>query len=109
MKLVQIVDRIVAINHAWKEARDEFGPSNPITSALRYQKSSWQATLIRHYPDHISIAVDVDNSSPDELLLSIRLKEPVNLNGIVKKDAEHLPYRIAEQILLKSELERFLK
>ena len=47
MKFEQIIERIIAINHAWKLARDDFGKNSPITISLREQKSSWQANLLR--------------------------------------------------------------
>jgi hypothetical protein len=51
MKINNIIERIITLNHAWKLSRDKFGGNHAITESLRLQKSSWQATLLRDFPD----------------------------------------------------------
>lgn len=53
MTINEIVELIIAINHAWKLAREKFGAQNPITLSLREQKSSWLASLIRSFSTEI--------------------------------------------------------
>jgi len=109
MTVDEILNRIITINHAWKLSREEFGSSNAITKALRDQKSSWQASLLRDYPDMSYLKVDTDNSFVDEVLYSVRLKKPIIINGVTRTDAEHLPERIAKELFLESEIEVLLK
>lgn len=109
MLVDEVLNRIIAINHAWKLSRDEFGSGNAITKALRDQKSSWQASLLRDFPDCSYLRVDQENSSADEVLFSVRLKEPIVIDGVRRTDAEHLPERIAKELFTRSEIQFLLK
>jgi hypothetical protein len=106
----EIVERIITINRAWKSAQ-ELGYNEqtkilakPTINRLQLQKSSWQATLIRYFPEKISIKVDNDKEY-SEKLLSIRLLYPITLgSGESKADAEHIPARIAIDLFTTDEL-----
>lgn len=104
----ELIQRIINLNHAWKLSRDEFGPKHPITNSLRTQKSSWQVNLLRLHPLFVYLKVDHENSSEDEVLLSVRLKSSISIDGVIRKDAEHIPLRIAESLMLKHELEQHI-
>ncbi|MDM7861906.1 hypothetical protein QTP81_14985 [Alteromonas sp. ASW11-36] len=101
--LFKTVERIITLNHAWKVARDEFGADHSITNALRLQKSSWQATLLRSFPSDTYLKRDNENID-GESLLSVRLSKPLNINGHVRNDAEHIPERMARHLFFDDEL-----
>ena len=103
LSVESIVERIITLNHAWKVARDDFGASNKITLALRQQKSSWQATLLREHPNLCFLRRDEENTDGEQLL-SVRLSKPILINGTMRNDAEHLPERIAQVLFHKQEL-----
>ncbi|MEH6628884.1 MAG: hypothetical protein V7739_20790 [Motiliproteus sp.] len=104
-----IVERIVTLNKAWKIAQEDFGAESMLAKSLRDQKSSWQATLLREFSEKVSIKVDTENSTAVDVLLSVRLKHPVHLSdGTVKNDAEHLPLRIAKDILHEHEIQSLI-
>lgn len=109
MSITSVVERIVTINHAWKLAQEEFGSNNPITLSLRDQKSSWQATLIRDFPEQVFLRIDEENSTPEEKLFSVRLKAPLQLDHSIRTNAEHLPERIAKSLFWDSELAQLIK
>jgi|GEM_PF-1906727 len=103
-----IITRIIALNHAWKVSRETLGAKNDITEALRRQKSSWQASLIRFHENAAYLKVDNDNTD-GEVLLSVRLHSPVNINGVLRRDAEHIPLRIAKELFSSDELESLIR
>jgi hypothetical protein len=109
LSLVAILERIITLNHAWKISRDDFGASNPITLALRQQKSSWQATLIRAYPKQVYLKYDTDGIEDGEALFSVRVNPPITVNGFLRGDAEHLPERIAQSLFHPQELIELIK
>lgn len=109
----KIIERVVTLNRAWKialanieraQTNDEIEVCKAIAERLQQQKSNWQATLIRAYPNEVWLKIDQDNDY-SETLYSVRFGAGVNLSdGSCKKDAEHLPVRMAEEILTKQEL-----
>lgn len=103
-----IITRIIALNHAWKVSRETFGAKSDITEALRRQKSSWQASLLRFLENTAYLKVDNDNTD-GEVLLSVRLQSPVNINGVLRRDAEHIPLRIAKELFSSDELESLIR
>jgi hypothetical protein len=105
----EIVERIITINHAWKLAREEFGPKNAITMSLREQKSSWQASLLREFPEQVYLHIDEENSTPEDRLFSVRFKTPIQLDTGIRSDAEHLPERIAKKLFWENELVKLIK
>lgn len=108
LTLHNILNRIISLNHAWKIAREDFGAKNNITRALRRQKASWQASLLRYYPDAAYFKKDEDNVD-GEVLLSVRLSTPIPVDGSLKKDAEHMPLRIAEELFTPEELKSLIR
>lgn len=108
MKINNIIERIITLNHAWKVARDDFGGNHAITESLRLQKSSWQATLLRDFPDAAYLRKDNENTQ-GESLLSVRLTSPITINGSVRHDAEHIPERIAKNLFFETELTQLVR
>ena len=109
MNLNSMVERVIAINHAWKLARVDFGASSPITVSLREQKSSWQVNILRNYPNASFLQLATDSELHDEELLSVRLVKSIETSQGVKHDAEHIPKRLAELLLSPTELKKFTR
>jgi hypothetical protein len=107
--LETILERIIAVNHAWKLSRDEFGRDFVATNSFRDTKSSLQATLIRDFPDEVYLKIASDSEQHDEIMYSVRLKREVRINGVPRIDAEHLPARIAQQIFTEQEITKYLR
>ena len=103
-----IVERIICLNHAWKISRETFGAKHNITESLRWQKSSWQASLLRFHSDAAYLKYDEDNLD-GETLLSVRLTRTIEINGVLRRDAEHMPLRIAEELFSVDELETLIR
>ncbi|PSV28000.1 MULTISPECIES: hypothetical protein [Photobacterium] len=108
ISLEDLITRIITINHAWKLSREEFGSDFSITQSLRYTKSSLQATLLREFPDDTYLIVATDNDDKSEDMYSVRLRKSIVINGSEKIDVEHLPVRVAEEILTMQEIQKFL-
>jgi hypothetical protein len=108
MKLADIIERIITLNHAWKVARDDFGGNHAITESLRLQKSSWQATLLRDFPNAAFLRKDEENTQV-EPLYSVRLTKPITINGSLRHDAEHIPERIAKHLFYETELTKLVR
>lgn len=108
MDFSNIIERIITLNHAWKVARDDFGAKHSITESLRLQKSSWQATLLRDFPNTCFLRKDEDNVD-GEPLLSVRLVKPTLINGVMRHDAEHMPERMAKDLFHAAELESLIR
>jgi hypothetical protein len=109
MTFSDVFERIVTINHTWKVSRDELGYKHPVTLALRDQKSSWQATLIREFKGATYLHFD-DENTDGEPLYSLRLKSPFTMsNGTIRLDAEHIPIRIATDLFTNEEIQRLLE
>ncbi|MGC9462354.1 hypothetical protein [Vibrio genomosp. F10] len=104
VRIDKLLERIITVNHAWKLSREEFGQSFCATKSFRWTKSSLQATLLREFPRETSLKVASDNDSHDGLMYSVRLVDPIVVNGVVRRDAEHLPGFIAEQIFTPEEI-----
>jgi hypothetical protein len=98
------VQEIISINHAWKRQRDILSANNPIALMLQSQKSLMQVGLLRDFPGEAYLRLDTENVD-GEALYSVRLKPPIRLsNGRFKEDAEHLPVRLAKELLTEDEL-----
>ncbi|MGF1736508.1 hypothetical protein [Photobacterium satsumensis] len=108
IRLDEILERVITVNHAWKLSKDEFGAEFGPTQSLRWTKSSLQATLLREFPSDTHLRIASDNEQHEEMLYSVRLKTPVVVNGVVRQDAEHLPARIANDIFTQEEIESLL-
>ena len=104
----QLVTEIVAVNHAWKEAKDLFGFSNtPLADSLRDLKAHLQIKLLRSYAPELVYLLTDTNSEIDyeEPLYGLRLAKTVN----GRQDAAHMPIRVAQQNLSARELKLFVK
>ncbi|WP_063662856.1 hypothetical protein [Aliivibrio fischeri] len=109
LRLDEIIERIITINHAWKLSRDEFGNDFVATKSFRDTKSSLQATLLREFPDDVYLKEATDADEHAEEMYSVRLSSNIVINGVVRTDIEHLPVRIAHEIFTTQELKKFIK
>ena len=64
-----LVKEIVAVNHAWKEAKKLFNePDSPLANSLRDLKTRLQVRLLRTYaPERVFLVKDTDTESEEEL------------------------------------------
>ncbi|MGF1763388.1 hypothetical protein [Aliivibrio kagoshimensis] len=108
MRIDNLIERIITINHAWKLSREEFGQSFCATKSFRWTKSSLQASLLRDFPRETYLKIASDNDDHEGLMYSVRLSSPIVVNGTVRRDAEHLPGFIAEQIFTPEEITQLL-
>ena len=106
--LHNLVRQIVGFNRAWHRAQNLYGKKHAFSTAARDRKSAIQVKLLRNYSDQVWLERhDYDGS---EELYSVCLAQPVLLrSGERKYNAEHLPKRIAEEILTEEELEKFIR
>lgn len=108
LSIEQLVTEIIAVNHAWKEAKDLFNcPNTPLANSLRDLKARLQVRLLRSYaPSQVYLTVDTNpNSDDDEPVYGLQLVTSVN----GRKDAAHMPIRVAERNLSAQELEQFVQ
>lgn len=108
LRLDELLEQVISINHAWKLSRDEFGQDFCATRSLRETKSSLQATMLREFPEEVYLLEATDSDEHGEPMFSVRLRSPIRVNGTVRHDAEHLPQRIAQDIFYADEISRFL-
>ncbi|HEY9695177.1 MAG TPA: hypothetical protein V6D15_23490 [Oculatellaceae cyanobacterium] len=112
----QLVAEIVAVNHAWKEARDLFGKASPLAISLREIKTRLQMRLLRSYaPEQVYLELDTKveqvngeldpEAEAGEPLYGLLLRKPIN----GRRNAEHLPVRVANEVLSESELQLFTR
>ncbi len=100
----QLVREIVAVNHAWKVACELFGENSSLSTSSRDLKTCLQVRLLRSYaPEQVYLVED--NNAEGERLYSLYLREPINN----RQYAEHLPVRVAEEVLSRKELKQFEK
>ncbi|WP_189525187.1 hypothetical protein [Nostoc sp. 'Peltigera membranacea cyanobiont' 232] len=100
----KLVKEIVAVNHAWKVARELFGEDSPLSISSRDLKTCLQVRLLRsHAPEQVYLIED--KQSEGEPVYSLCLREPIGK----RLYAEHLPMRIAEKVLTDKELKQFKK
>ncbi|WP_414579385.1 hypothetical protein [Anabaena sp. CCY 9402-a] len=98
----QLVQEIVAINHAWKVARKLFGEDSPLSTSSRDLKTCLQVRLLRSYaPEQVYLVEDEEVEG--EELYSLRLRKPIGS----RQDVEHLPVRVANEVFTDTELRRF--
>ncbi|WP_319418718.1 hypothetical protein [Pleurocapsa sp. FMAR1] len=104
----QLVTEIIAVNRAWKEAKDLFDHAdNSLANSLRDLKARLQVRLLHSYaPSRVYLTVDTNlNSDYDEPLYGLQLMK--SIHG--RKDAAHMPVRVAEKNLSAQELQQFVK
>lgn len=104
----QLVTEIVAVNDAWKQAKELFEPPNsPLANSLRDLKARLQVRLLRSYaPELVYLLTDADTDRDyDEPLYGLQLVKSVN----GRQDAAHMPVRVAKENLSVKELQKFVK
>ncbi len=104
----QLVREIIAVNHAWKEAKDLLDRAdNHLANSLRDLKARLQVRLLRSYaPKLVYLMTDPDpNEHYDEPLYGLRLVKLIN----GRQDASHMPVRVAEENLSQQELQQFVQ
>lgn len=102
----QLVKEIIAVNHAWKEAKDLFAETaSPLANSLRDLKTRLQILLLRNYaPELVFLREDIKTES-DEPLYGLQLAKVIG----DWQDAAHIPIRVAQENLSIQELEIFVK
>ena len=100
--LEKLVKQNKAINSAWIDAGDIYGNDSPLSTSSRDLKSCLQVRLLRLYaPTDVYLAID--NKAEGEPQFGLRLRESVNKY----QDADHIPVRVANEILLPEEIKKF--
>ncbi|MDF5738607.1 MULTISPECIES: hypothetical protein [unclassified Nostoc] len=100
----KLVKEIVAVNHAWKVACELFGQDSHLSISSRDLKTCLQVRLLRSYaPEEVYLIED--KKAKGEPLYSLCLREAIGDRLYV----EHLPMRIAEEVLTDKELKQFKK
>ncbi|WP_191756951.1 hypothetical protein [Komarekiella delphini-convector] len=100
----KLVKEIVAVNHAWKVACELFGQDSALSISSRDLKTCLQVRLLRSYaPEQVYLIED--KQSEGEPAYSLCLREIINN----RQYAEHLPIRVAQDVLSPQELEQFKK
>ncbi len=100
--LRELVTQIKAINCAWKVARNLYGKESSLSTSSRDLKSCLQVRLLRSYaPNDVYLAIDYQ--AEGEPQFGLRLRESVDKY----EDADHLPVRVTNEILLPEEINKF--
>ncbi|MDF1761812.1 MAG: hypothetical protein P1U57_00245 [Oleibacter sp.] len=108
MDVKELVGIITLYNHNWKRACEQWGSDSHIAIMLRHRKSDVQVRLLTMESGGAYLKRDFDNLD-GEPLFSVRLNSSVTLdNGMVRNDADHIPVRVAEELLSKHEISKFL-
>lgn len=102
----QLVHEIVALNHAWKAAVEIFGEDNELAKSTRDLKGCLQIRLLRTYPNQVYLKIDQKSSQEAaEEVYSLRLVTAIHN----RYNAEHLPVRVAKQLLSQKEINQLEK
>lgn len=102
----QLVREIIAINRAWKEAKEMFEDSaSPLANSLRNLKNRLQVRLLRTYAPQLVYLVEDRESESEEPLYGLQLSQPIDS----WKDAAHIPVRVAREYLTSIEIQRYLR
>ncbi len=104
LPIEKLVDEIVAVNHAWKETKDLLGDHCALTTSLRQTKDWLQVRLLKQHSDWAFLQFD-PHAVSDEPLYGLQLVKPIN----GRTNAEHIPVRVAQEVLSASELSRFVR
>ena len=108
MDVKELVGRITLFNHNWKRACEQWGSESPVATMLRHRKSDLQVALLTMEPAASYLKTDTDNLD-GEPLFSVRLLSPVTLDsGVGRIDADHMPVRVAKELLTEQEISEFL-
>ena len=108
MRLDEQVRLIIAINHAWKRQSHIWGEESACAKILQGRKSSLQTQLLTTYPQDTYLKIDTENTD-GERLYSVRLRQPILMGKSVRRDAEHIPQRVAEELLTRKQIEQRLE
>ncbi|MBX9257696.1 hypothetical protein H1Q63_27870 [Desmonostoc muscorum CCALA 125] len=100
----KLVEEIVAVNHAWKVACELFGQNSPLSISSKDLKTCLQVRLLRSYAPKEVYLIE-DEEAQGEPLYGLRLREPIGNRLYV----EHLPVRVAQNVLSPQELVQFQK
>ena len=102
----QLVTEIIAVNHAWKEAKDLFEETaSPLANALRDLKTRLQIRLLRNYAPEWVFLIEDNQTEGDEPLYGLQLVKAIGS----WRDAAHIPIRVAQENLSLQELKIFVK
>ncbi len=101
--LEELIKEIVAINHAWKTAKELFPPNSSITQSFRELKTNLQVRLLRAYAPEFVYLIQHQADENNEPLYSLKLVSPIRNFS----DAAHLPIRVAQEVLSSAEIEQF--
>lgn len=104
LSIEQLVEEIVAVNRAWKVARDLFDETSPLAISLRDLKTCKQVRLLQSYGAK-QVYLALDPASKGEPLYSLHLRKPIG----DRQNAEHLPVRVAEEVLSPEELRQLVE
>lgn len=108
MGVKELVGKITLFNHNWKRACEQWGSDSYIATMLRHRKSDLQVELLSMIPRVCYLRPDTENLD-GEALFSVRLNFPVSLeNGVVRTDADHMPVRVAEALLMEQDISNYL-
>jgi hypothetical protein len=99
----ELVRSIVAVNHAWKEARNLFGQDSHTGNRLRDLKSSLQVRLLKRYAPHKVYLVEHYDPDTQEPLYGLQLVEPLG----TWDDAAHIPVRVLQERVSPADIRRF--
>jgi hypothetical protein len=102
----QLVREIVAVNYAWKAAKDIFeDPASPIANSLRNLKTRLQVRLLRQYAPHQVYLLEDSTADTKEAVYGLSLVQTIN--GCT--DAAHIPLRVAKDHLSAEEIKLFCR
>ena len=100
--LRELVTQIKEINGAWKAAGNLYGKDSPLSTSSRDLKSCLQVRLLRSYaPTDVYLAIDYQ--AEGEPQFGLRLRESIDNC----EDADHMPVRVAKEILTSEEINKF--
>ncbi|MGA9380875.1 MAG: hypothetical protein WBV73_19090 [Phormidium sp.] len=97
----ELITEIAAINQAWKVSK-ELSPN--LGNSLKDLKNRLQVRLLRNAPERVYLELDTATES-EEPLYSLRLRQPIGNRW----NAEHLPVRVAQEMLSDEELKQLIK
>jgi hypothetical protein len=97
----ELITEIAAINQAWKVSK-ELSPN--LANSLKDLKNRLQVRLLRNAPERVYLELDTATAS-EEPLYSLRLRQPIGNRW----NAEHLPVRVAQEMLSDEELKQLIK
>lgn len=105
-----LLGSIIRVNRVWKLIQTRRGGEDPIATTLRKTKSMLQLRLLRSFPDVAGLIDATDQAEQTEEQWSIILESPIRLRtGEIRRDAAHLPKRIAQRMASREEITRWTR